>query len=108
MESGTDAEAVEDCCLLACSWWLDQPDFLYSQDHASKGSSVPSKLDLSYQSLIKNKIFIDLPFGQSDEYLVSTLIASSKTYELCVKLTKADQYISNILAVSEKIVRPTI
>jgi hypothetical protein len=27
LEIGTDAEAVEGCCLVACSSWLAQPDF---------------------------------------------------------------------------------
>ena len=28
LEAGTDAEAMEGCCLLACSPWLAQPAFL--------------------------------------------------------------------------------
>jgi hypothetical protein len=28
LEAGADAEAIEGCCLLACSTWLAQPSFL--------------------------------------------------------------------------------
>jgi hypothetical protein len=28
LEAGTDAEALEECCLFACSPWFAQPDFL--------------------------------------------------------------------------------
>jgi hypothetical protein len=28
LETGADAEAMEKCCLLACSTWLAQPAFL--------------------------------------------------------------------------------
>jgi hypothetical protein len=28
LEAGADAEAMEGCCLLACSSWLTQPAFL--------------------------------------------------------------------------------
>jgi hypothetical protein len=29
LEVGTEAKAVDECCLLACSPWLAQPAFLY-------------------------------------------------------------------------------
>jgi hypothetical protein len=28
LEAGSDAEAMEECCLVACSTWLAQPAFL--------------------------------------------------------------------------------
>ena len=31
LEAGADAEAMEECCLLACSPWLAHPAFLYSR-----------------------------------------------------------------------------
>ena len=33
LEAGTEAEAGEELCLLACYLWLPQPTLLYSQNH---------------------------------------------------------------------------
>ena len=35
-----DAEAMEGCCSLACSSWLAQPAFLYTQDRPPRGGTV--------------------------------------------------------------------
>lgn len=33
LETGTEAKIMEECCLLACSSWLTQHDFLYTPGH---------------------------------------------------------------------------
>ena len=37
LEAGTEAEAREECCLLACSLWLVQPNFLYLPGSLAQG-----------------------------------------------------------------------
>jgi hypothetical protein len=37
LEEGADTEAMEKCCLLACSTWLDQPAFLQNPGPTALG-----------------------------------------------------------------------
>lgn len=40
LKVGTDFQAMERCCLLACSTWLAQPDFLQQKDCQSRGDTT--------------------------------------------------------------------
>jgi hypothetical protein len=44
LEAGTDAEAMEECCLLAYFTWLAQPAFLQEPRTSSPGMT-PSSID---------------------------------------------------------------
>ena len=48
-----DAEAMEGCCLLACSSWLSQPACYRTHDHQSRGGPTHNGLGPPHQSLIK-------------------------------------------------------
>ena len=50
VRAGTQAEAVEECFVLACSPWISQPAFLHSSDHLSRVGTAHSALG-SHQSL---------------------------------------------------------
>lgn len=45
LKAETDAEALEECCLLAYSLWLTQPIFLQNQDLNSRGGTTYNDLD---------------------------------------------------------------
>jgi hypothetical protein len=40
-EAGTEAEAMEECCLLDCSPWLSQRAYLYSSESPAQGCYHP-------------------------------------------------------------------
>lgn len=40
LKTGTEVEAMEECCLVVFSPWFVQPDFLSTQDHQLKGSTL--------------------------------------------------------------------
>ena len=44
LETGTEAESIEECFLLAGSLRLAQPPFLYQHDHLPKGGPVQDVL----------------------------------------------------------------
>jgi hypothetical protein len=41
LKAGTQAEAIEECCLLACSSWLNQLAFLYTSESTAQGWDHP-------------------------------------------------------------------
>lgn len=49
-KAGTEAQATEGCCLVACSPWLVQVDFWYSAELPDEGWNCPQ---CPHQSLIK-------------------------------------------------------
>jgi hypothetical protein len=46
LETGTDAEAIEGCCLLACSSWLLSLLSYRTQDHQPRDGTTHSEQDL--------------------------------------------------------------
>ena len=48
-KAGTEAEAMEQCCLLAFALWLDQFAFLYTPDQLPRGGTIPYQLKMSYK-----------------------------------------------------------
>jgi hypothetical protein len=44
LEAGTDAEVMEECCLLVCSLWLAQPAFLQNSGHKLRDSTTHNGL----------------------------------------------------------------
>jgi hypothetical protein len=60
-ESRADAEAMEECCLLACSLWLAQLASLYNPGPPSPGLAPPTaSWTFPHQSLIK-----EMPYSLS-------------------------------------------
>ena len=55
LEAGADAEAIEECCLLACFPWLAQPVFFPTELGSMNPGMVPPTIGwaLPHQSLIK-------------------------------------------------------
>lgn len=53
LESGTDAETMKECCLLACFPWLAQSASWYNPGQPLQGSSVYKGLDSPTSVLIK-------------------------------------------------------
>lgn len=84
--AGIDAEAVEECCLLACSSWLAQPAFLCYPGHSAKKwhHSVwgyPSHIN--HQS---RHYSTDLPTGQPYESFFSRVVLSLQVTLAWIKL----------------------
>lgn len=85
-EAGTEANAMEKRCLLACSPWLTQPALLYSPDHLLRDGTTHRAPCLPTASLIKWHRF--LLIGQSYEGIFSVEVCTSHMTLACVKLTK--------------------
>ena len=39
-QAGTEAESMDECCLLFCSFYLTQLAFLYTADHVPGGGTI--------------------------------------------------------------------
>lgn len=74
----TEAETMEECCLMPCSPLLVQPASLYNPDPGGVLPTVSWALQTPQT----------LPTGQSDEGSCSTEASSSQTTPACFKLTK--------------------
>jgi hypothetical protein len=44
LKTGAEAEAMEGCCLLACSAWLARPALLHHPDHQPRDGPIPGEL----------------------------------------------------------------
>lgn len=79
MEAETEAEATEECCLLACSLWLAQPDFLY---HPGLHAQPSTKgLILPHQPLLVS--LQACPQANLIEAFFSIVIPSLDNFSLC-------------------------
>ena len=67
LEAGTEAEATEECCLLACSPSLSQPGFFNTaQDHLLRGGTLHTELGPPTSITNQEKCPTHLPTGQPD------------------------------------------
>ena len=88
MEAGADGEPLEACCVLVCSPWFAQPDFIENQGPPAQWMAPSTVVwALTHQSLIKKMLY---RFAHNlilqRHFLIDVL--SSKMTLACVKLTK--------------------
>lgn len=77
LEAGTEAEAGEELCLLACYLWLPQPTLLYSQNHLPRSDTVQCGV-YQHTSIIKEKVSYKLAYKQSDVRIFSIEVHLSR------------------------------
>lgn len=75
LKAGTEAEALEEHCLLACSSWHSQPAFL--QNHQHRGGTFHSGLDPPTSIIKQENTPTNLSTGQSYGGIFTTKILSS-------------------------------
>lgn len=88
LEAGSDAEAMEEYCLQACSSWLAQPSSYRTKDHQPRDGTTHRGLGPPI-FIINKKMCTHLRRGQSDRGCFSVEAPSSQMTLACVKLTKS-------------------
>ena len=79
LEAETEAEPIEECCLLACSPWLVGPAFLYKAEPLAQECITCTGLDHPTSGSDRDKTPTDLPTGQS--HGGNFLIDKSRLYQ---------------------------
>lgn len=86
LDTGTEAEAVEGGCLLACSLRFVQPVFLPHPGLPAQGWHCSQRVGLSHVNHRSRKYITILPSSQSCGIIYSTEVPSSKMTLTHIKL----------------------